>query len=328
MTSDTTNPLPSFSVVVEWDNARSADAACVQSMLTSLLEEIHSLRNQESEKPEVLIVYDSKVTTHGSIQTIVDACLGSSAAFADVQVIGTEGLRYYEMKNTGAKRAKGGIVVFVDSDVIPEPGWLEALLIPFQRPEVSVVGGRTHGRQNTLYEKAFALFWFAEPRLETGYLRPAPFLHANNMAIRRALFLKYRFPRMPLFRGQCYALCQSLKQDDVTIFLHEGARVSHPAPGGLSGFVCNAFRQGHDEVIKAKTADSHGSDDFQNRFIVLHRALPNTVRRIWVRRNEVGIGVAGALVVTGIAAAYLVVIAIGRLLALLDPRLVRRIVDG
>ena len=51
------------------------------------------------------------------------------------------GLRYYALKNLGAQLCEQPVVVFLDSDVVPEPGWLRRLLEPFARRDVEVVGG-------------------------------------------------------------------------------------------------------------------------------------------------------------------------------------------
>jgi glycosyltransferase involved in cell wall biosynthesis len=45
--------------------------------------------------------------------------------------------------NTGVEAARGTYLVFTDDDVVVEDGWLDALLRPFETPEIGVVGGRT-----------------------------------------------------------------------------------------------------------------------------------------------------------------------------------------
>src|SRR4051794_24704138 len=43
--------------------------------------------------------------------------------------------------NTSLRTAKGDVVVYVDDDMRPEPGWVDALLRRFDRPEVGIVCG-------------------------------------------------------------------------------------------------------------------------------------------------------------------------------------------
>lgn len=44
-------------------------------------------------------------------------------------------------RNTGLAYARGEIVVFLDDDATPEPGWLDALIAPYADPTVVGVGG-------------------------------------------------------------------------------------------------------------------------------------------------------------------------------------------
>ena len=44
-------------------------------------------------------------------------------------------------RNTGVTAAGKDVVVFLDDDAVPEPGWLDALLAPYADPGVSGVGG-------------------------------------------------------------------------------------------------------------------------------------------------------------------------------------------
>ena len=44
--------------------------------------------------------------------------------------------------NTGVRQASGDVVAFTDSDCVPERGWLQALVAPFDEDDVVAVGGR------------------------------------------------------------------------------------------------------------------------------------------------------------------------------------------
>jgi glycosyltransferase involved in cell wall biosynthesis len=44
-------------------------------------------------------------------------------------------------RNFGLQKAYGSIVVFIDDDIVPAPPWLDALIEPFDDPEVAAAGG-------------------------------------------------------------------------------------------------------------------------------------------------------------------------------------------
>jgi glycosyl transferase family 2 len=70
------------------------------------------------------------------------------------------GLDYYQQKNFGAQQAKHEAILLVDCDIIPCNGWLRNLLECYVEEQADMMCGATHMEQRTLYEKAFALFWF------------------------------------------------------------------------------------------------------------------------------------------------------------------------
>ena len=53
-------------------------------------------------------------------------------------------------RNVGARKAKGKIILFLDSDCVPEENWLEEMIKPFQDEKVAGVQGayKTHQRDN------------------------------------------------------------------------------------------------------------------------------------------------------------------------------------
>jgi hypothetical protein len=153
---------------------------------------------------------------------------------------------YYQKKNFGFTQSDGAIVVFADSDLAPEPGWLAALVAPFADPATLAVVGLTHLETRTHYERAMALFWIFDTRTAEDSLRPTRRLVSNNIAFRRGLFGALRFPDRPTYRGQCSELGATLERFGVPLWEATGARAAHPAPAGLAGFIRRALRAGRD----------------------------------------------------------------------------------
>ncbi len=119
-----------------------------------------------------------------------------------------EGLRYRRRaanggfiaaSNEGAALARGEVLVFLNNDTVPQPGWLDALLDTFeQHPGTGLVGAQLLYPDGRLQEAGGLVFadgsaWnygrFGDPRdPRFGYVRDADYLSAAAVAIPRALF--------------------------------------------------------------------------------------------------------------------------------------------
>lgn len=232
---------PDVSIVVEWDNATLGGEPRARMALSRLAEEVDaSLRNAE-----VLICHEGtpppEVSPRGA---------GLPPGWKTVRVPDSA---YYELKNHGAAAAAGGIIVFLDSDTIPEAGWLHALLAPFADPTVQAVAGHAYIQPDSLYSKAFALWWFFPLRAAPEPLKPAGSFFANNVAFRRATFLAHPFPQLEgTSRGACVALAEELGQAGITIWKTAAAQVAHPAPRGWRHFARRALAQGRDRLLRER----------------------------------------------------------------------------
>ena len=73
----------------------------------------------------------------------------------DVRVAPTGPIGPSEKRDKGVKRAKGGILAFLDDDAFPSPDWLKNAATHFQNEEVAAVGGPAVTPQSdTLKQKA------------------------------------------------------------------------------------------------------------------------------------------------------------------------------
>ena len=134
---------------------------------------------------------------------------------------------FYEHKNRGFGVSRGDIVVFLDGDTEPSPGWLAALTSPIARGEALVVAGHT-GYPGPLAELG-NLFDF--PHLAAGAPDTVRHFWANNVAFARAVFQTYPFPRIaPMFHGQCQVLALQLRAAGIAIRNAPTARVIHGWP--------------------------------------------------------------------------------------------------
>jgi glycosyltransferase involved in cell wall biosynthesis len=313
---------PRLSIVVEWANTDRAGVARSATMLREVERQIEEIAAAGAAVPfalpvEILIVQSDGTTT---APPVVDALAReSTGSFVERTVLTAPPTGYYGLKNHGFAKSRGDIVIFIDSDVIPEGCWLKSMLAPLDDAAVEVVAGRAYIAPGGVYHKAFALFWFFPLRLETDDHPTAP-LFANNLAFRRATFARFLFEVDDRSsRGACLTLAARLGDAGVTVRRAPGARVSHPPPNGLHHFVARGLAQGRDRLLRAQQAGAAG----ESRFVASgERAIRNIGRslvRIASKRREVNLSLLEAPVAAGVAVSYYSLYFTGEMLTRVSP---------
>ncbi len=85
--------------------------------------------------------------THKSFEVILVTDDPKDADIAkDVKFIHHEAANISSARNVGMTVASGEIFAFLDDDAIPEPNWLEELIVAFSDPKVAAGGGFVKGR--------------------------------------------------------------------------------------------------------------------------------------------------------------------------------------
>ncbi|HXJ77185.1 MAG TPA: glycosyltransferase family 2 protein [Candidatus Methylomirabilis sp.] len=309
------------SIIVEWDNVRFADVTRGQRLL-------EMLRDQTREMPgvyEIAILYNEDAIDGSRLREVADRALGLLKA--RTHMVPTGGLAYYQLKNEGVRRTGGNLVVLVDSDVLPEAGWLRQLLQPFADPAVDVVAGSTYIEHEGLYGQAMALGWaMFPPRPATdGTLSATSWFFANNVAFRRAVFERHYFPEdLQQSRGQCYRLAEALRANGTAIYMSSSARAAHPAPHGTAHFVRTAVCEGHDRFQYLRMRGALNAVTLS----ATARRVKQDVRRAWRavvrRRAEVCMSLVRLPVALALVTSFYALCGMGEILARWAPGVVRR----
>lgn len=280
-----------ISIVIEWENVLLAeDDRCFK-----MLEHLHQQACELSKSIEIIVLFNPEQFTAELVNSEVERYLGvaeASDCHVQVRVEAATGLHYYQLKNHGADLAQGDILVFMDSDVIPEDGWLAAISMPFyEHPEIEVLSGHTYLDPSDLVSRAFALGWFFPLRGHSEKMaKGVSYFYANNVAFRRNTFMRYKFPEMPegMTRGACGILANTLKLDGIEIWKNHNAQASHPAPNGLSHFINRGFAEGRDWAMQRQAS---GKKALTTNFHIIEKSIKKTVRMVKKTvRNGRGVG--------------------------------------
>ena len=303
----------SLSIVIEWENVKHSKQTRAEAMLEVLFCQLKSLKYRFSEGAEIILVCDASATPASSVLRKMEAEFVQTGN--SIRTFCIDGLDYYQQKNFGADQTHSDLLLFLDSDVVPQEGWLEALLDCQAEENADVVCGATYIEANSLYSKSVALFWFFPLPSESKLRSHVSHFYANNVLFKGEVFRGMPYPRTGLVRGECTRLARMLLDCQRSIVLEPKARVIHPAPNGLSHFVKRALCQGHDNV------HCQDNDNFWHATHLYFRRLAAQAKRIVSKREEVQLGRIGSLAAIAIATTYNTLEYIGEVLTLaMSPR--------
>jgi glycosyltransferase involved in cell wall biosynthesis len=234
---------PSVSVVIETITAREHDGHGPLADELAGTIAAAAAEGQGHDRFEILVVVDDgNRAEHESL----------ARRFPGVRLV-TGAPNYFAAKNAGVRAANGEIVVLLDADCRPQPGWLAALEHALASG-ADVVAGRTRYEGPTAAARTFSVPDFGNV-LGTG--GGASGLNLNNAAYRRATFLAE--PLDPRIRrnGGCYLQFHALRRRGARIVYAADALVEHGLDVGGLGFVHKHFARGFDGMAVYRLDDRH-----------------------------------------------------------------------
>lgn len=312
-------------LIVEWDNARLSEVDRAREMLVRVGEQVAEVARSTNATFDLLLIYDPEEVPRETPETVVRNSLDAARWPGRIDLVEVHGLAYYDQKNYGVQQTDADVILFVDSDVIPDEGWLPRLMDAMKDPKVQVVSGETYLTTESFIDRVFAGFWLFETKKPSTGLYEARNFYANNVAIRGDLIRANPFPTMESYRGQCAALARSLKSKGVTLFRDGRARVSHPPPEGVSHFVNRAICHGHDIMVLGRQKEFGWLRS--NPIAALWRLFRDVVRTppmILSRRRAAGLGPAEMGAAFVVSVAYSTLKFAGELITFISPGSVRK----
>jgi glycosyltransferase involved in cell wall biosynthesis len=318
--------MQTISVIVEWENAKLSDLDRARRMLNQLGRQMAALARKREIKAELILLYDGEAVDRAIPKAAVAANIPAVTWPGTIQIANAPGKRYYEQKNVGAKLSTGETIVLLDSDVVPDDGWLEGLIRAMDDPSIQIVGGETYHATETFHDRLFAAFWTFGVRQPSRHVYRYKNFYANNVAMRRALFLSNPFPDAPSNRGQCSALARRLREKNIPIYRQGDSTVSHPPPEGMKTFVARALCQGYDAMYWKRQAGFVRAFFSANPLAALWRFLrncANVVKKVVTRFRKVGLGMGGAAAALGVGFGFYFFKFVGEVVSFFAPGLIR-----
>jgi len=308
------------SIILEWETVQEGGLDRGLAGLRGICEQLNELTTALDGPAEVIVCYEPAVIAEKQLQSILDAAAAPGKWPCPVLLYEVPSTaNYYEKKNIGARHARNEILIFFDTDLIPDPGWLEGMLTPFQQWEVSVLMGATYLDSERPYDMAVALFWIFKPARPSAPLHSTISLLSNNLAMRRSLFTKFPFPNRDVYRGQCTELGLQLMGAGLTLYEQTGARAKHPPPP-KEKFIKRALLAGQNEhfyhALERKTS-------FALHWAHIRFDYRNVAKRI-KERSAVLMPTASALVLAWtLGSTYYAIKAVGYFLARTEAQIYR-----
>jgi hypothetical protein len=312
-------------IVLEWENALLAGLDRSRRVLDQLNAQVSAFAAAHGASFDLLVTFNPEDVDPAIPQKVVSAHIDVARWGGRMAYLQAPGKHYFEQKNLGAEQAASEIVLFFDSDVIPEDGWLQHVLSLFDDPKTEVVAGYTYLGCRTLLERCFALFWIFPPKQLRAEVAETPLFYANNVAFRRDVFLANAFPVAESYRGQGVEVARQLRSKGHRILRHGEAWVNHPAPNGLGHAMKRAIAHGHDAVYWNRrrkrgwlTTSPLGA---LGRFL---RSPVGMARRAFGRRRALRAHLPMVLLAVAAGITFRFVVMLSEFVAFVSPAVIRR----
>jgi GT2 family glycosyltransferase len=161
--------MMSVSIIIPTFNGASRIGNCLDALL----------KQTAGRDAEILAVND------GSTDNTADVV----ARYLAVRLITQGNAGPAAARNRGALEAKGAIILFTDDDCVPMPDWLDAMIAPFDEPDVVGAKGVYRTRQRRLAARFVQIEYEDRYRLMAG-LPSIDFIDTYSAAFRRDRFLE------------------------------------------------------------------------------------------------------------------------------------------
>lgn len=298
------------SVVLELENAGLAGWSRALDATRAVGQELARARDELGCRFELLVCYDPRTGDEDGLEEFL-ARSGLSDRMERVTYVPVPDGHYTELKNAGGRRAGGQVLLFIDSDVIPEHGALVEALREFGSPGVDVVSPPVYIEATDTITAAYALFGPFPVRGAPRTDQENPALWLNSPLMRRSTFERYPFLERPTFKWHC-EMSMQMDMDRVEVRRLTDRHMRHPAPPDLPALLARGQAKGSDLYLSGRLLGMRLAP------VIWLRALAGALRgalrgayRVQRDHSAVDLGPPGVLAAHGYSLLYHAAAALG-----------------
>lgn len=201
----------------------------VSSVIKSLLEQ-----NYPKNHYEIIIVDD------GSTDRTVEV-----ASKFPIRVIKNKHHGPAFQRNFGAKKAKGGILLFTDSDCIPEKDWIKNMVKPFENPGVVGVSGTYKTLNKKSFMARFSGYEIKKSHLGMQKQESIDFIGTFSAGYRKNIFMKFGgfSTKFKTSSGEDPELSYRIAKSGLKMVFQQTAVVAHPHPATLWKYLKQKYQR-------------------------------------------------------------------------------------
>jgi cellulose synthase/poly-beta-1,6-N-acetylglucosamine synthase-like glycosyltransferase len=201
---------------------------------------------------EILVVNDGST----------DETLSRVERVPDVRLINQPNAGPAVARNHGAREAQGSIILFTDDDCVPTPGWIDAMLAPFEDPEVIGAKGIYRTHQSELMARFVQIEYEDRYRL-MARLADIDFVDTYSAAFRRDRFLEMGGydTSFPVACAEDAELSYRMSGRGWKMKFAPSAVVYHTHPNSFSGYLKKKYKFAYWRMLAVRKNPAKGLKD-------------------------------------------------------------------